>query len=94
MTRETEVVKWLVAHWPEGMLEKDRSGNTALHSAAAMAEIEIVKLLVEYWPASRRACDFHGQIPLSVFAKWHAHTPGSKERQAIFALLGGVYCTT
>jgi hypothetical protein len=76
------------------MLEKDRYGNTALHSAAAMAEIEIVKLLVEYCPASRRACDFHGQIPLSVFAKWHAHTPGSKERQAIVALLDGVYCTT
>jgi ankyrin repeat protein len=61
---KTDVVKFLVERWPEGIRGKNRFGDTPLHLAAEKAQTEVVRHLVERWPEGKEALNNDGKTPL------------------------------
>jgi hypothetical protein len=88
---KTDVAKFLVERWPEGMREREnRFGDTPLHLAARRARTEVVRLLVERWPEGKEALNYDGKTPLSAFEEdtWRKC---DEEKEGIIALLSSPY---
>jgi ankyrin repeat protein len=66
---KTDVVKFLLGQWPEGMRERDYFLNTPLHLAAFRGSIETVAVLVEGWPEAIREKNQAGDTPLCLAAR-------------------------
>jgi ankyrin repeat protein len=90
---KTDVAKFLVERWPEGMREREnRSGDTPLHLAARRARTEVVRLLVERWPEGKEVLNYDGKTPFSVFEEDTWRKFGfSDEDTEIVALLSSPY---
>jgi ankyrin repeat protein len=54
---KTDVVKFLVERWPEGMRATNEHGETPLHLAAEAEKTDMVKFLAEQWPEAMREKD-------------------------------------
>jgi ankyrin repeat protein len=77
---KTDVVKFLVARWPEGTRERNEILATPLYLAAVAEQIDVVKFLVEQWPEGMRERDYGLNTPLH-------HAAGSGWRVEIMRLL-------
>jgi ankyrin repeat protein len=60
------VLRYLLAQWPDWVHERDANGNTVLHHAVimGMARLEAVQLLLRLWPGALRVTNHQGSIPL------------------------------
>jgi hypothetical protein len=84
---KTDVVKFLVERWPEGLWETDYARETPLHWAAWAGKTDVVRFLVDRWPEGKEALNSYGQTPLTSFRpKSHL---SDEENEDIIALLGG-----
>jgi hypothetical protein len=63
---KTDVVKFLVEVWPEGMRKTNVYLDTPLHLAR---EVDVVKFLVEQWPEGKEALNSYGETPSSMFTR-------------------------
>jgi hypothetical protein len=62
ITKEIEVVKLLVARWPEGVQERNAKFQTPLHLAVERNLKDVVELLAKYWPQGPRAVEEEAKI--------------------------------
>jgi ankyrin repeat protein len=67
-TGKTDVVKFLIERWPEGMRERDDCWNTLSHWAVATGHTQVVGLLVEGWPEATMEKNKFGDTPLHLAA--------------------------
>jgi hypothetical protein len=67
---KTDVVKFLVERWPEGMRETNDCGETPLHLAARMGNTDAVEFLVGLWPEGMKERNSHLNTPLHLAAAW------------------------
>jgi ankyrin repeat protein len=66
---KTDVVKFLVEEWPEGMRATNCFHATPLHLAAEAGRTDVVDFLVEQWPKGMKQGDFRRNTPLHLAAK-------------------------
>jgi ankyrin repeat protein len=66
--RKTDVVRFLVERWPDGMREKIIGGDTPLHTAAKAGMADMVKCMVKRWPDGMREKNNSGSTPLHLAA--------------------------
>jgi hypothetical protein len=87
---KTDVVKFLVERWPEGIRATNRYCETPLHLAAEVGNTDVVRFLVECWPEGKKALNIYGKTPLSKVEKgsWRRRKRLSdEEKKEMIALL-------
>ena len=71
-TAGAEVLKLLLAAWPEGVHARDKRGRVPLHAACSFEwvgfglsdRLEVVQLLLQLWPDGAKVADDLGRLPL------------------------------
>jgi ankyrin repeat protein len=64
---ETEVVRLLLEHWPEGAREKNKNLDTPLHLVGQMPHMaDMLDLMAESWPEGLRMKNKDGRTPKSM----------------------------
>jgi ankyrin repeat protein len=67
---KTDVVRFLVKRWPEGIRQGNEDLQKPLHLAAIAGNTDVVKFLVEQWPEGTRESDDFWNTPLHHAAHW------------------------
>jgi ankyrin repeat protein len=65
---KTDVVRFLMESWPDGMKEKNERGFTPLLLAIKAGKIDVVRFVVESWPDGMREKGPCGNTPLHLAA--------------------------